>query len=471
MKKAFTLIELLIYMALLGFIIIVAGRVFSDSTSMRIKTQNMTKATEKWNRIIEIIKEDMSQMGAKAYRDPDPSALINPARKDTIKGVLIDDEFLLNENVYIGTGDSSSFILKHRIKENGKNYDSIAFKKIILNRNNGQNIGVRLVSWTLDPSNNILYRRCATVRATNYIESLDEEYSACANGTNFSDLASAQKVAMADSVQSFRLLPSLLGTEDTPSSPSISNAPFKFIDGPTTAEVQPCPIRGRDDDRNMMYLEKFARNEINTRIHHECYVANLNVDNCKTFSLDSGKTYSVEFKTPFEELDSNMALFQPGKDHLAVGFRKASNNTERIDGVRTDFMFYVPQTGKYDVNLINHYFEFSVKKPVEACAVFTFAFYSPKAWKGKLAIEKFRIWKKQKAYHFKDESNEYYINKYASVDDDKSTSEKLENKKSVKAFKLHLEINNGSKNSETNKSLGDYVIPTPNNGVEIKEAL
>jgi len=483
MKKAFTLIELLVYVAIMSFIIIVAGRVFSDSTSMRIRTQNMTKATEELNKVVEIIKEDMSQMGAKTYKNPNPNVINNPEGKDTIKGVFIDsDEYLLNKDVFIKKDkpnqDFSSFNLYHRgsndVSGNTIEFkkDSIEFKKIILG-NSGQKMGVRLISWALE--NNTLRRRCVTVKGsgTEYKPDEDEDSSGCMNGNSFTDLKNATAVAMATGVQAFGLLPSYPMAEGTNNSSSSSNNfAFTLISKGTSGANEPYDCPG-DLTLDRVTLTGFATDGS----RNECYVADYNTvvnltgrnyKHCKLFKLKKGETYYVKFKTPLgtKRGDTLMTLFKPGNDHLAVGFRKLGNsNVEKIDWLKTDFMFYVPQTKEHDVNTVNHYFEFSVKDDIEACAVFTFAFSSPKAYKGSLTIHGFEIGQKEKAYHFKHtiDAGSGYNEKYATDGDPK----KLENKKSVKAFELYLEINKGKNEVSTTHS----TIPTPNNGIGVKEAL
>ncbi|MBR2075781.1 MAG: type II secretion system protein, partial [Fibrobacter sp.] len=46
MKKGFTLMELVVYMAIMGIIVLVAGQAFSNSTKFRVRTQNMIRATQ-----------------------------------------------------------------------------------------------------------------------------------------------------------------------------------------------------------------------------------------------------------------------------------------------------------------------------------------------------------------------------------------------------------------------------------------
>ena len=68
-KAGFTLMELMVYMAILGIIVIVAGRAFSDSTKFRIRTQNILKATQEVENVATLFKSDVAQMGAKSSKE------------------------------------------------------------------------------------------------------------------------------------------------------------------------------------------------------------------------------------------------------------------------------------------------------------------------------------------------------------------------------------------------------------------
>ena len=45
-KSGFTLMELMVYIAILSIVVLIAGQAFTDSTRFRIRTQNMLKATQ-----------------------------------------------------------------------------------------------------------------------------------------------------------------------------------------------------------------------------------------------------------------------------------------------------------------------------------------------------------------------------------------------------------------------------------------
>ena len=73
-KSGFTLMELLVYMAIVGIVVIVAGQAFSNSTKFRIRTDNMIKATQEAENVGTLFKEDLEQMGAKSSKESSGAA-------------------------------------------------------------------------------------------------------------------------------------------------------------------------------------------------------------------------------------------------------------------------------------------------------------------------------------------------------------------------------------------------------------
>lgn len=68
-KAGFTLMELLVYMGIVGIVVVIAGEAFSNSTKFRIRTDNMIKATQEAENIGMLFKEDVEQMGAKSSKE------------------------------------------------------------------------------------------------------------------------------------------------------------------------------------------------------------------------------------------------------------------------------------------------------------------------------------------------------------------------------------------------------------------
>ena len=116
-KSGFTLMELLVYMAIVGIIVMVAGQAFSDSTKFRVRTQNMLKADESVDVVSQLIKEDVGQMGAKSYLD------------GTTGKFAVDSDVLMPAEEGASITDKSSFNLTRR--ENGGNrYDSLTIRRL-----------------------------------------------------------------------------------------------------------------------------------------------------------------------------------------------------------------------------------------------------------------------------------------------------------------------------------------------------
>jgi len=125
-SDGFTLIELLVYMAIMGFIIVVAGRIFSDSTGMRVRSQNMIASAEEGGRVTALLKEDISQMGTKSFG-------VSSASSYSID---------IAENVYINSlTDLSSYELP--------NYNDFTFLKAHYDED-GKCLAVMKIRWHVE---------------------------------------------------------------------------------------------------------------------------------------------------------------------------------------------------------------------------------------------------------------------------------------------------------------------------------
>ncbi len=415
MKKAFTLIELLVYMAIMSFIIIVAGRAFSDSTSMRVRTQNMTKATEEVNKVAAILKEDISQLGAKSWK-------VNNTT----------DNFLIAEKVYYNLTatpqpDSSSY----NLDKSNANFHKLIFHKIHY-KDDGTCSAVLKITWEVKPDSS-LWRRC---------EQLDD--TKCPKSASISKDECPDSLAMATGVEKFTLL------ESTPVIPNIlfpkaGESTFKLIDRGNQNQVKQLSSPGISSDNK---ISGFVNNSAGQKNLNQILVgaSNTSPNACHKFNFKKDTVYAIQFRTPISKnngVPDDMAFFQPGKDHIAVGLAKYTD----LDSVFKRFMFWPPQTSDSDAE--NHYMEFSVPASQDICIAFEFSFYNPsKASNGTLKIEDFKVMQKNdKAYNF---TNTNYTPPTAD-------------KKNVKAFKLNLKVKRGKE-----KEVGsvEMVIPTPNNGIE-----
>jgi len=420
MKKAFTLIELLVYMAIMSFIIIVAGRAFSDSTSMRVRTQNMTKASEEVNKVAAILKEDISQMGAKSWK-------VNNTT----------DNFLIAKKVYYNLNatpqpDSSSY----NLDKSNTNWHKFIFHKVHY-KGDGTCGAVLKITWEVKPDSS-LWRRC---------EQLDD--SECPKSVSISKDECPDSLVMATGVEKFTLLPSnpvtsisLFGGPSTTGLPT-----FKLIDRGNQVNVKSLSSSSSiNPEGNKVTISGFILNEPSGNFLNQVLVGAPNTNNCKGLTFKKDTVYAIQFKTPIktdaDNVPDDMAFFKPGSDHIAVVLVKPTD----LDIVSKRFIFWPPQA----TNSNEHYMEFSLPAAQETCVAFEFSFYKPNsiAYKGALIIEDFEvIQKNDKAYNF-DNVN------YAPPT--------VADKKNVKAFKLDLKV---KRKSEIGGIEG-MVIPTPNNGIK-----
>lgn len=450
--------ELVVYMAMIGIVVLVAGQAFSDSTKFRVRTQNMLKASVEAENVAMLFKDDIAQMGAKS------------SKETTIAGA--DDEFSEShkDDIYIDVGnadktkeDSSSFRLV--FNPTGENLDSLIFRKIRYTEE-GKFAAVEEVRWFLD--NQDLKRSCAIVS-----KAAGEDDEPCASsGAGLSDME-AVAVTMATNVRKFRLLPAI---------PAIRSDASKISD----QTEQMFPMAGLDAFKmvsrygesyynflsatntasNAVILSGFSSNydmSAQTPIEDGKQVNQVfafqKTDNSGTwatlcaldynsFSFYKGFEYEIYFEIPYPTNSEDKArLFVPGRDHMAVGFRDMEGNRPaQID----DFLFYPPTTIRS--GSVPRRMRFSVKDSVKnVCLAFTFASYSPDAHNGTITIENLKL--------------SQIASSHYEFDEDK-IEVKPQDKQNVKAFKLLLTIKRGGKTANDAGETGEIslVIPTPSNG-------
>jgi hypothetical protein len=419
-------------MAILGFVIVVAGRAFSDSTGMRVRSQNMLASAEEAGRVSAILKDDISQMGAKSWG----LLSANTHAFDTIASVHIN--FTANND----NADLSSYEIIR-----GENFDSFYFRKVHYDTS-GVCGAVVEIEWHVT-ADSLLMRKCNSSKPSKCGGEFSEETECPAN----------IEVEMARNVAEFRFFPSKRGIAGGTSLPSDTLFPdagtnsFALIKGTQTTPAMASPPTGGDK----IILSNFEKNaDESGNSHANFYLAQQNeMFSCFPFTFEAGEEYAIDFdliclNSACRSIDSgesfnSMVMFQPGSDHLSVGLRNTNMNGNSIDGI-PDFLFYPPLDAS--ANKIRH-FEFSVPPPgpVNACIGITAAFYSTAA-SGRLEIENFKVYRKtDKVYHFDRDDLSY------NPDDGQT-------KAAVKAFELSLGIN---KKGEINRTT--TVIPVPNNGI------
>jgi len=425
MCGGFTLIELVVYMAIMGFIIIVAGRVFSDSTKMRIRSQNMIASAEEAGRVSALIKEDVSQMGAKSWKNPS------------------DGSFKVAKGVYNKYNDPQQDLSSYKLLSDEK---GIEFKKVLY-KNDGTCRAVLKITWELDAAKN-LYRKCEPITDSDCTNTLGSD----------TELECPTSIVMATGVTTFKFETSKSGTAGLLFPPEGSTG-FSFIVNKTNSS--PTLFSGNSLDESL-FVENNSTSESN---HTDFYLTTstaTNTSSCWSYSFKADEEYTIDFDLPCtsyacrdasksltDEPYNSMTMFQPGKDHLFIGLRKPDMNGDpfMINNVPVvpDFLFYPPQDT--NANKIRH-FEFSVPKTssgsdITACIGITAAFYTEAA-NGHLEIENIKVSRKtDEVYNFSGPSGGTQAD--------------------VKAFKLTLKIEKGAKVKEISEAV--TVIPVPNNGV------
>ena len=446
-KAGFTLMELVVYMAIVGIIVLIAGNAFTDSTKFRIRTQNMLRATQEAENIATLFKADVAQMGAKSSMQ----ARGADGEDDIFSGV--------QKIVYMDTinGDSSSFRLSPEVPAVGQSLDTLTFRRLRYSTT-GTYEAAEEIQWFL--VNHVLRRQCLIL---DKVDGASDEN--CAPKGTDREAIVRYAVEMATDVEKFNILPakpsvSLEGVGATTQIfPPAGNA-FRLVarfDG----ELYKSPNVPMDGGTSIT-IGNFASNYHpdgtvpDDKVKNELYAfpnTGLNGDwqaLCSNnaegyhFTFNPKQEYELSFKLQYS--DNNARMFVPGKDHMAVGFRTSEGH--EITGLE-DFLFYPPTAATGD-NL-KRAMRFTVQDTVKgACIAFTFSMFSPLAARGNVTIESLKL------------------NKIASsgyVFDKTVTNVPKVDKKNVKALKLDLEISRGKKKDGKGETGAvDIVIPTPSNG-------
>lgn len=450
-KHGFTLMELLVYMAVVGIVVVLAGQVYSDSSKMRLRTQSMIKASEIAENVGSLIRDDVAQMGAKSAEDDDNSSAGSDA-------FLYKKKVMMNPDAAVP--DSSSFNYTKVVSSTGANHgehshsDRLTFRRI---KYDGKKfLSLEEVSWFV--RDEILYRTCKTLEG-------DEKDPLCPK-------ENPPEVVMAEGVSSFNMTPAIPGVLSSEyGAPAATGSYPRLLPSNTDSSIHEFRLVPRFGE-NEFYFAQTSPEEGGTSITISKFVANYDYetgepindgkkasqlfvapangfsgtwrDLCKEIpKLEKGVVYELSFDVPFVSEDDSRS-FCPGKDHLSVGFRKIADGS-KVSGLE-DFMFYPPTT---NTEKASRKFVFSVKEDVEkVCLAFTFSFYSPVASAGSVVISDLVL-------------NRSESNNYKFVDDYDPSSNSFD-KRNVKAFRLDLQV---KQNGEAGAV--SLVIPTPSNGTRI----
>ena len=431
-KAGFTLVELLVYIAIVGIVVIVAGQAFSNSTKMRVRTQSMLKASEVAENVASLFKTDIAQTGAKSSMESG--------------GVTGGDNFSgVNENVYmdVGAGDSSSFDLA-----DASGFSNLKARRIRYDED-GHFVAVEEVNWYVEDEK--LYRSCRTVNGT-------EDADNCKQGTSAE--AKARAVEIATGVTKFKVTPALPGVGATADAQVFPPC----VGGSCADDFRLMPRTGEENflglnitystDYKTASLSGFATNydknanSMNStgKIVNQVFVTENAVylgtwkNSCYRFTLNKQTEYEISFSMTDAGTTELTRMFVPGRDHMSVGFRLAKDGTRPAE--IQDFLFFPPA----DVNASGkRTMRFNVSQDINnVCLAFTFASYSPIAADGNVTISDVTLKKVESAnYKF-----DYPAAAFNTMD-----------RKNVKAVQLVFGV---TKNGE--EGIDSLVVPIPSNG-------
>ncbi len=425
-------------MAILGVVVLVAGNAFKDSTSIKVRTQNMLKANHAAGEIAGLIVDDVAQMGSKVVESSKWSG-----EYSVIKEVFIDPD-----NPNNNLKDLSSFILK----KNATTLKDSLYFRTARNDEDGKFVAVDEVSWYVADvnENNVgkLMRKCHRIKKAVGV----------ANDPLCPDNESSE-VIMAENVSKFTILPAkpsqLTGTAGKLIFPKVDSTVFRLIpriDGVDYFRIDVSPASGGTSVEITNFVTNYVQDEESPyakKRANQLYAAEANAisgnwkDLCARMELKAGQEYELSFSMPLMDLSDWSQTFVPEVDHMAVGVRKADGSS--IPRWR-DFLFYPPE-GEMAGD-VNRSFRFSVENDInDACLAFTFSFFSPLVNIGKMTIAGLKVRKIMDVNYSFDPN--FKLDRTSDIPD----------KKLVRAFQMKFEVDvHGEKGSVS------QVISTPSNG-------
>ncbi len=447
-KRGFTLMELMVYIAIVGIVVIVAGQAFSNSTKMRVRTQSMLKASEVAENVAALFKQDVAQTGAKSSME---AGVADGGASYGNKFGSISDSVYMHpkDDADPDLIDSSSYQIT--TDENGQS--NLILRRVRYSEQ-GYYQAVEEVNWFVDHEK--IMRSCRTVVGT----ASDD----CAKTTAAVALENA--VEMATDVESFSVeaaSPSVT-VENVQVFPPDDATEFRLV--PRTGLGQYVMFTSANTGGELnkggtaVVLSQFFSNyslsgeemlgESDRKVNQAFAIKNETATdtwnnlctNYGSLTLEKNFEYEISFQMEWEE--DNSRLFVPGEDHMSVGFRDiGSGDFPRDDAGKKlleDFLFFPPVTTNGAGTRTMRFM--SPKDISNVCMAFTFACYSPLVSQGKITIKNLRLRKVPNAAY-----------KFDGSDVDSN------DKQNVKALRLTLSI---KKNGE--EGAASVVVWIPSNG-------
>lgn len=279
MKRGFTLIELMVYIAIASIVVLIAGRVYVDSVDFRIGTKNKLEVAENASNLMTYVDEDLRRLGA---------------RTSQIEASSSSAAVTTNSLAYwdpITTLDSSSFA-----HTNNGEKDQLAFRSAEYNTD-GTIARVIQVSYHLD-SDNHLIRTMSDLSA----------------GTS-----STSSLIMANNIVAFNVEPGIYTTTSTGGgiveiSPDDA-APTSWGLAQRLGTTATVAADGND------YMISGVLSSTNP----EELVLQAPLGTVKAFPITHGKTYTVSFT--LKSNDAFRKYFNKTNDTLSACIRKTDAQT------------------------------------------------------------------------------------------------------------------------------------------------
>ena len=483
-KAGFSLMELVVYMGIVGIVVIIAGEAFSNSTRFRIRTENMVKANQEAETVAVLFKEDVEQLGSKSKGD---GSLLSVG----------DRIYMDPKNLEESMKDSSSFKLDS-VRIQGTYYSDFIFKRSRYD-DNGLYQAIDSIRWFVEEDDDgriVLQRTCKVVEMAEGFTLPEDD--PCASGEE-----NPSPVTMATGISSFKVEVASPGVmeEQTQIFPQRGGGNrfilFPRLDNGGEYGRENVTFLSKNQAGNALgagnsiELSEFWSNYENKDDHIEDAILNEGLQkvnqaialdheraNCmqdgaeiersdwKSLCLECGNmsfgtdtVYEISFIVSSQASGDRSANFVPSKDHMSVGFRRATpgdfvrskDASNRV--IMSDFMFYPPLDDNNGDGAGKRSMRFTVPEHVDnVCLAFTFAFYSPLASKGHVTIRDLKV--SQVA------SANYKFNGFMPEADNNKKE-----KKNVKALKLRLTVSRGARNNGKGETGDvDLVIPIPSNG-------
>ena len=449
-SPGFTLMELMVSILIMGIIVVVAGKAFSDSTKMRIRTQSMIRANDAAGKVAQLIKDDIAQMGAKSSKE--------------VAGVSASDGFTgYGANIYMhpddadaAKKDSSSFVISSS-SVGAETFSDIKSRRVRYD-SDGKYMSVEEVHWYVE--DHTLKRTCLTVakRAGLVLDADDPCVKESAD-----DL---EPVNIAHNVSAFTIeagkpIVNIVDEQIFPPAghqfmliPRYGESYYNSLTITNTGTLSTLSGFASNFDKYENQLKAAAANpetvERNQLYAAEYEVAAFEASSWKSFcgmeknqfQFDPLVTYEISFSMPPPAARDKMEMFTPGRDFLAVGFRNSNGEKSNL---LNDHLFYPPTI--QDDFARKRSVRFTVGEVVQhQCMVFTFVSYSPVTADGNINIENLKLRKVATAG-------------YTFENWDSEAATHIVEKKNVKALKLTLKLTDNGE-----EGVVEETILTPSNG-------